>query len=138
MRLINSGASPGAARPQEPSMRAIAVCTFLILATSCPPSTPEREDGGTGSSGGTGGTGGMAGACVVRFYTQAGCAEEVQPSCFPNNGGACGGGYCACDGKVRFGYCTGWTERFAYRIPWYNASGREGMPCDPKADAPPP
>jgi hypothetical protein len=119
-------------------MRTIAACALLILASSCPSSSPDPGDGGggTGGAGGTGGTGGMAGACVVRFYTEAGCAEEIQPRCFPNNGGSCASGYCDCDGTVRFGYCTGWTERYAYRIPYYLA--RDGTPCDPKADAPSP
>jgi hypothetical protein len=115
-------------------MRVMAACALLMLTTSCPPSADGPPDG----SAGTGGTGGMAGACPVFYYTEPGCGDETQGRCFPNNGGACAGGYCSCDGKIKFEYCTGSEARFAYRIPWPTASGKQGQPCDPKADAPPP
>jgi hypothetical protein len=122
-------------------MRLIAACALLIFATSCPSSsdgTPDGGAGGTGGMGGISGMGGMGASCPVFFYTESGCSDDVMGRCFPNHGGACPGGYCGCDGRIKFDYCTGTGERFAYRIPWTQASGREGQACDPKADAPPP
>jgi hypothetical protein len=72
------------------------------------------------------------------FFVTPGCGANHSAVCVAASGGACGGSFCDCDGKLFYDWCGGSTKKWASRVGSINPTceGHDGSADGPASDGP--